>query len=108
MPLNKLKNIGSFAGLEFCTFKMKPGASEQQLIAAAIAAEDEFLSKEAGFLGHGILKDGNGLYVDIAFATSQEKAQEICAKWTSNDFALKYLEFIDSDTVNMNFWERIK
>jgi len=78
------------------------------MIEAAQKMEQEFLKHEEGFLGHGILKGNDGKYVDIAFATSQDKAEEICGKWMGNLLALKYLEFIDPETVDMSFWERIK
>jgi len=106
--LKNITNINSFVGMEFATFKLKDGTSEKEMLEAAKNMEQEFLSKEKGFLGHGVLKGKDGLYVDLAFATSKEKAEEICGKWMGNEFALKYLEFIDSESVNMGFWERIK
>ena len=75
---------------------------------AAEEMEERFLSQEDGFIGHAILKGKDGQYVDLAFATSQEKAEEICGKWMQNEFALKYLEFIDPDSVDISFWSRIK
>ncbi len=106
--LKKLTNIDSFVGVEFATFKLQNGTSEEKMLEAAKNMEQEFLSKEDGFLGHGILKGKDNIYVDLAFATSKNKAEEICGKWMENEFALKYLEFIDSESVNMGFWERIK
>ncbi len=107
-PLKNLTKINSFVGIEFCTFMLKEGASEEKMLGAAKDMEKEFLSKESGFLGHSVLKGKDGVYVDMAFATSQEKAEAICGKWMDNKFALKYLEFIDSESVNLGFWERIK
>ena len=81
--------------MEFGKFKMKAGTSEDMMIQVASEMEREFLSQKNGFLGHAILKGRDGSYVDLAFATSQEKAEEICGKWMTNEFALKYLEFIE-------------
>jgi len=108
VPLKNMAAIESFVGLEFGIFKLKQGTSEEKMLDASIKMEQEFLSKEAGFLGHGILKGNDGTYVDLAFATSQKKAEEICGKWMENEFALQYLEFIDPESVNLSFWERIK
>lgn len=108
IPLNSFANINSFVGIEFCTFKLKNGASEVEMLEAAKNMDKEFLSKEHGFLGHGVLKGKDETYVDLAFATSQEKAEAICAKWMENEFALKYLDFIDTESVDLSFWERIK
>jgi len=108
LPLEKMTNINSFIGMEFCTFELKQGASEEKMLEAAKNMEQEFLSKQAGFLGHAVLKGQNDTYVDLAFATSQEQAEAICGKWMENEFALKYLEFIDAESVDLKFWTRIK
>jgi len=94
--------------MEFGTFKLKEEASEEKMLQAAKNMEQEFLSKETGFLGHAVLKGQNGMYVDVAFATTQEQAEAICGKWTENAFALKYLEFIDCESADLKFWTRIK
>jgi len=106
--LNKFSKISSFIGMEFCTFKLKKDACEAEMLEAAKRMEQEFLSQEQGFLGHGVLKGNDGVYVDLAFATSKDKAELICQKWMDNEFALKYLDFIDSESVDLSFWERIK
>ncbi|NOZ52035.1 MAG: hypothetical protein GXP08_02655 [Gammaproteobacteria bacterium] len=106
--LNNINNIASFAGMEFSTFKLQKGASEKKMLEAAKNMEQAFLSKEKGFLGHGVLKGHDDFYVDIVFATSKEKAEELCGKWMQNEFALQYLNFIDPESVNMRFWKRIK
>lgn len=98
----------SFKGLEFGTFHLKAAASEAEMLAAAKQMEEEFLSKEAGFLGHAVLKGNDGTYVDLAFATSQAVAEEICAKWAQNAFALKFLGFIDHTSTNIGFWTRLQ
>ena len=106
--LTNIASINSFVGMGFCTFMLKEGASEALMLEAEKNMEQEFLSKEQGFLGHGVLKGKDGTYVDLAFATSQQKAEAICAKWMKNEFVLKYLEFIKSESVDLSFWQRIK
>ncbi len=106
--LQNLTNINTFVGMEFGVFKLKTGASEEKLLEAAKHMEREFLSKEKKFLGHTILKGKDGAYVDLVFATSQEAAEAICSQWMENEFALQYLEIIDSESVDISFWQRIK
>jgi len=106
--LEEKKDISTFSGMEFCTFKLKEGAKESKMLEAAKNMEKEFLSKEDGFLGHSVLKGKDGTYVDIAFADSQEQAEQICGKWMENEFSLKYLEFINSESVDLSFWTRLK
>jgi len=107
MSLQLLNGIAGFSGMEFGMFRLKEGVSESDMLKAAEIADQEFLSKEDGFLGHAILKGKDGLYADLAFARTKEKAEEICGKWMSNEFTLKYLEFIDPESVNMSFWTRV-
>ncbi len=108
MSLQLLNGISGFSGMELGIFKLKNGVLESDMLEAAKIADQEFLSKEDGFLGHAVLKGKGGLYVDLAFASTQEKAEEICGKWMSNEFTLKYLGFIDPESANMSFWSRIK
>ncbi|VAW88619.1 hypothetical protein MNBD_GAMMA17-2290 [hydrothermal vent metagenome] len=108
MSLQSLSNISSFAGMEFGIFKLKDGVSEIEMLKAADAADKNFLSKEDGFLGHAVLKGKDGLYVDLSFATTKEKAEEICGKWMNNKFTLQYIEFIEPGSIDMSFWEKIK
>jgi len=105
---NTNADINAFSGMEFCTFKLKEGADESEMLEAAKNMEKEFLSKEDGFLGHRVLKGKDGTYVDIAFADTQEQAELICSKWVENEFSLEYLEFIDSESVDLSFWSRLK
>jgi len=108
MNLQSLSNIPNFTGIEFGMFKLKNGASESEMLKAAEEADINFLSNEKGFLGHVVLKGENGLYVDLSFATTKKKAEEICGRWIDNEFTLKYVEFIVPGSVEMSFWSRIK
>lgn len=108
MSLQVLRSISGFSGMEFATFKLKQGVSEANMLEAAQLADLKFLSIQEGFLGHIILKSKDGIYADLTFAVTQKMAEDICAKWIDNIFTCKYIEFIDSDSVNMSFWARIK
>jgi hypothetical protein len=98
----------AFQGLEFGTFRLKPGVVEADMLAAAKAMEDGFLHLEEGFLGHAILKGDDGTYVDLALASSQARAEAICGKWLENPYALKFLEFVDPASTHISFWRRLQ
>ncbi len=108
MKLDSLANTCDFIGFEFGTFRLKKGVSEEKMLKMAKLADQMFLSKEEGFLGHTVLKGPEGIYADVAFATTQNKAEEICGKWMDNEYTLQYIDTIDSESVNLSFWERIK
>jgi len=96
-----------FLGLELAVFQLKDGVTEAQLIALSREVDDKFLSREEGLLSHFLLKGKDGHYADVAIATTQAKAEEICQLWLHNDAAQEYLELIDQDSVDMSFWSRI-
>jgi len=108
IKMTDLQNIGTFKGMEFATFKLKNGVSEEKMLEIIKKVDEQFLQNEEGFLGHTTLTSENGIYADVAFATTQEKAQEICGKWMENEMALQYVDLIDEPSVNMSFWSRIK
>lgn len=108
MPIPPLDNISNFCGIEFSTFKLKDNASEAQLFKAADDAVNGLMAKQEGFLGHAILRSSDHTYVDVLFATSQERAAAICAKWVGNTFCLSYLEKIEEGSVNLAFYQRVK
>lgn len=108
MHLKSLPNIHGFVGMEFGTFRLKDGVSEAEMLDVAAQADEMFLSKEEGFLGHAVLKGEGGIYADVAFAVSQDKAEEICGKWLNNEYTMKYIEALDSESTSLSFWRRIK
>ena len=111
MSLSNLEKITSFGGLEFSTFKLKEGTSEDELFKAVDEMVKGLYSEDPDFLGHALLKGENGIYVDVVFATSQSKAAELCSKWGTGPFAhecISYLEKIQEGSASLEFFQRIK
>ena len=103
----KNSGIDSIGGMEFATFKLKDGVTEATLVELSNQVEVEFLSQQEELVLHFLVRGTDGIYADVAIASSQEKAEEYCQQWLSNKVALEYLELIDKETVNMTFWTRI-
>ena len=97
----------AFAGFEFAVFKVKDGVTEEDLLALSKEVDDKFLANEQELLSHFLLRGKGGLYADVAIATTQEKAEEICQLWLHNDVAKQYLQLLDEESVDMTFWTRI-
>lgn len=97
----------TFKGLEFGTFRLKTGALEADMLAAAKIMEEEFLNQEEGFLGHAVFRGKDDTYVDLVFAVSQVRAEELCGKWMQNPYALKYLQFVEPTSTDISFWSRL-
>ena len=97
-----------FGGLEFATFRLRDGVDESVLLEASEKVDRDFLANEEGILGHVLLRGRDGVYADLALADSQARAEEVCAQWTANAVALKYIELLDEESVDITFWERIR
>lgn len=100
-------NLDSIGGMEFATFKLKEGVTEAKLVELSTQVEAEFLSQQEELVLHFLVRGADGVYANVAIASSQEKAEEYCQQWLSNRVALEYLELLEQETVNMTFWTRI-
>ncbi|WP_218313671.1 hypothetical protein [Halomonas sp. 18071143] len=100
-------NIDSIGGMEFATFRLKEGVTEARLVELSNQVESEFLSRQEELILHFLVRGTDGVYADVAIASSQEKAEEYCQQWLGNAVALEYLELLDKESVNMTFWTRI-
>lgn len=100
-------NIDSIGGMEFASFRLKDGVTEATLVELSNQVEVEFLSQQEELILHFLVRGTDGIYADVAIASSQEKAQEYCRQWLSNQVALEYLELLDKESVIMTFWTRI-
>nr|WP_086938768.1 hypothetical protein [Thaumasiovibrio occultus] len=99
--------VGRIGGMEFATFKLKDGVTEEQLVALSHQVEEQFLCQQEELILHFLVRGKDGVYADVAIASSQAKAEEYCRQWLENETALTYLELIAPDSVNMTFWTRI-
>ena len=43
--------------------------------------ESEFLKLQEEFILHFLIRGADGLYADVAIASSQAKAEEYCQQW---------------------------
>ena len=107
IKLMKEQALG-FGGLEFATFRLLDGIGEDALLAACDKVDREFLQAEPGIFGHVLLRGLNGVYADVAFADTQARAEQVCAKWLDKAVALKYIALFDQQSVNMTFRERLR
>lgn len=103
----KSGSIDSFGGMEFATFRLKEGVTEAELVELSGKVESDFLVQQEELVLHFLVRGADGLYADVALASSQDKAEEYCQQWLRDPVALEYLELIDQESVSMTFWTRI-
>ncbi len=100
-------SIDKIGGMEFATFRLKDGVTETVLVELSNQVEEKFLNQQEELILHFLVRGADGIYADVAIASSQEKAEAYCQQWLHNDVALAYLDVIETESVNMTFWERI-
>ncbi len=103
-------SLQPWGGMEFSTFRLQPGVTEAQLRVAVDEMVAGLYADEPGFLGHALLRGADGVYVDVVFADSMERARALCAKWGSGPFApacMAYLAAICPGSANLGFFERL-
>ncbi|NJM94583.1 MAG: hypothetical protein HC842_07910 [Cytophagales bacterium] len=62
--------------VEWAPFKLKPGVSETELLAASQVLQREFLSKQPGFVKRDLSKLSEGQYVDIVYWENKASANQ--------------------------------
>jgi len=67
----KNKETAGRVVIEWAPFKVAPGVTEEQLLAAAKEIQDGFLKHQKGFLRRELLRDRDGGYVDVLHWTDQ-------------------------------------
>lgn len=86
-------------GFELGRFRLKAGVQEAQLIAASRAMESRHLAHQDGFGSHYVVALGDGRYLDVVLATSQEAAERICASWLGQPDCEAFLALIEAESI---------
>lgn len=84
-------------GIELGRFQLRAGSDESAMKAAYRAMVDGFLSQQQGWVGQWLVGLGDGAFVDVALATSVERAREICASWIGNDLCEAFMAYVEDD-----------
>jgi heme-degrading monooxygenase HmoA len=97
-------------GMEFSLFRLRQGADEKTLLTAAENMAAGLYADESGFIGHFIVRGGDGMYADVILATSGQRANELCQKWGTDpvsEYCQPYQALIDPSSVQLKFWDRV-
>ena len=93
------------AVVELAGFKLKPGVTEDELVAASARLEEEFLLPSPGYLGRALTRRPDGGWMDVVLWTSEDAAKAImprvpiCAQF--------WMPFLSGNIEHMNFAIRI-
>ena len=82
-------------GLELGRFRLKEGMSEAALQEAHQAMVTNHLSKQSGWRGQHLVRLGDVIFLDVAFALTEDHAKAICASWRDQPACDAFLAFIE-------------
>lgn len=95
---NKTVNI---TGIEIGRFRLKSGITEEALRAAYATMIASHLALQTGWYAQHLVKLSDDVFLDIAFATSEDHAKAICASWQDQPVCNAFLALIEP--VSMEF-----
>ncbi len=75
--------------------------SEIALQEAYQAMVTNHLSKQSGWCGQHLVKMSDGIFLDVAFALTEDHAKTICASWRDQPVCDAFLAFIEP--ISMEF-----
>jgi hypothetical protein len=84
--------------VEWAPFAVKPGVGDGELIAASEALQNEFLSRQRGFIRRELLKGKNGQWVDLAVWESRDAADQAIRNAAESPACFQYFQLMaDAD-----------
>lgn len=86
------------AVLEWAPFRVKPGVTEKQLLAASAGLQSGFLSKQAGFLERRLVRRPDGSYVDVVLWASAEAAARAMKHAEESETCSTFFSLMESDS----------
>lgn len=93
--------------VEIAQFKLASGVTDKEFIKEAEAVQMDFLEKQHGYIDRELLKDKNGLWVDILHWNSMEEAQRAAEVMMKEPTTQGFMQKIDPSTVKMLHLEQV-
>ena len=83
------------SGVELGRFRLRNDGDEAAMRAAWQQMVNGYLSHQAGWQGQHLLKLADGVFIDLALAESQQRAEQICALWQNQPLCNAFLALIE-------------
>ncbi len=101
LPSGGLPLLQAGDGIEIGRFRLRAGVTEAMLREAHEWMVGRHLSRLPGWRGQRLARLDGDIWLDIAFAESDDKARAICASWTGNRECEAFLALIEP--ISMEF-----
>jgi hypothetical protein len=80
--------------IEWAPFRLRDGATEAQLLAAAEAIQHDFLGARPGFLGRELARGADGLWADVVHWSDAAAAEAAMAAAATSRACRTYFELM--------------
>ena len=93
-------------GIFFCTFKLKKGASVEDFLAATEKLNNEYISKQKGYISWDQLVDGDEWADVLTFETLEDVKNFEANSGNSGELAMNFYSFIDFKTCKVRYYTK--
>lgn len=93
-----------FQAVFSCSFKLKKGASVPDFLLAAERLNNEYISKQAGYISWKQLADGDTWLDLITFETLEAVKKFESDSGNAGDLAKKFYSFINCNSCKVNYY----
>ena len=76
-------------------FKLKPGVTEEALLAASDEFETGFAQKQEGIVRRVLVRDTDGGYADIVFFESKEAMERVIEAEQGDEVCARFMSIMD-------------
>ena len=90
--------------IEFVSFKLKEGISEQQFLESSDVLNKGFLSLQKGYVSRKLLKKDDTWADIVIWETMDDAMNAIKAAEKTNPADIKYFFYIEENSSNMQHW----
>ncbi|MDR0463309.1 MAG: hypothetical protein LBG64_03770 [Pseudomonadales bacterium] len=89
----------------YCSFELKKESSVSDFLAATEKLNNEYISKQKGYVSWKQLNDGDAWVDFLTFETMDDvKAFETNSENNTNELALKFYSFINFNTLKQHYF----
>jgi hypothetical protein len=82
--------------IEWAPFKIRDGVTESQLLAASDLLQNEFVTRQNGFIRRELVKGENNQWVDIVYWASMADAKQAEQNAYNSPICLTYFGLMDN------------
>lgn len=81
--------------IEWSPFRLKPGITEPELLAASEMLQRDFLSRQHGFVGRELLRGANGQWADLVSWRDDESANAVMQAVADSPACVAYFQLME-------------